>query len=470
MIGIDHAGHTFHANHTEIERKIKETNAILKDVIKKFDEDTVLLLYGDHGMTSDGNHGGDSEEEVRTVFFAYSKGGFPLLSDQKAMSVFEEFKAFDDMTLQDVAPTAADILGLPTPFSSLGILNPILHTGSIMEMPARMYENLAQIERFVHEYCSTEAGISWCEPQLEDIQIHMAGFEKRSVETLAGSTEDIVRLTLEMRSFAKEKYQVFREIWMQYDTFIILCAISLAFWLTVHFLLYGVLASNPKSDFSPPTPFFIAVLYGIYNLGVERMYFSKLCILVVLVICFFSIDISLTVAVRHMRLEQNIFGLLTVLVFAVMLFSEALRTEGDSVTDSLVLFVLALTYFAKRKKSEEVLLEEQSTEDEEPILSKSKLQPIKFLKSALPYAVIVLSVKMAYFFDKGTSLNFRPHPTLQDARDFIQGNRTLGYGLSILGFAGLECIEVWVARKWQFNRTLGFCLSQVLTVALIISN
>jgi GPI ethanolamine phosphate transferase 3 subunit O len=33
LIGIDHAGHTFHANHTEIERKIKETNDVLKGVI-----------------------------------------------------------------------------------------------------------------------------------------------------------------------------------------------------------------------------------------------------------------------------------------------------------------------------------------------------------------------------------------------------------------------------------------------------
>ena len=58
LLGIDHAGHTFHANHTEIERKVIETEEILSDVISAMDNDTILLLYGDHGMTNDGNHGG----------------------------------------------------------------------------------------------------------------------------------------------------------------------------------------------------------------------------------------------------------------------------------------------------------------------------------------------------------------------------------------------------------------------------
>jgi NADP-dependent 3-hydroxy acid dehydrogenase YdfG len=30
----------------------------VEDVIEAMDDDTVLLLYGDHGMTEDGNHGG----------------------------------------------------------------------------------------------------------------------------------------------------------------------------------------------------------------------------------------------------------------------------------------------------------------------------------------------------------------------------------------------------------------------------
>ena len=35
------------------------------------DDDTTLVIFGDHGMTEDGSHGGSSEEEMRTVLFAY---------------------------------------------------------------------------------------------------------------------------------------------------------------------------------------------------------------------------------------------------------------------------------------------------------------------------------------------------------------------------------------------------------------
>lgn len=85
LLGIDHAGHTFDVKHPELQRKISETNEIIKDFVKAIDDDTILLLYGDHGMTPDGNHGGDSQNEVRTVMFAYYKKGFPMLKRSKTI-------------------------------------------------------------------------------------------------------------------------------------------------------------------------------------------------------------------------------------------------------------------------------------------------------------------------------------------------------------------------------------------------
>ena len=79
FLGIDHAGHTFNANHSEIERKVIETEKYIEDVIKHMDNDTILLIYGDHGMTNDGNHGGATFNEMRTVLFGYTKTGFPMM-------------------------------------------------------------------------------------------------------------------------------------------------------------------------------------------------------------------------------------------------------------------------------------------------------------------------------------------------------------------------------------------------------
>ena len=42
------------------------------------DNDTVMIVFGDHGMTDSGGHGGETSGELRTIMFAYSKGGLPI--------------------------------------------------------------------------------------------------------------------------------------------------------------------------------------------------------------------------------------------------------------------------------------------------------------------------------------------------------------------------------------------------------
>ena len=92
IIGVDHAGHYYlNAGHSEIERKLVDEEKILKSIIDKLDRDTVMLVFGDHGMTDQGGHGGESEEELRTIFFAYSKGGLPMKrKSEKVRAIFDE--------------------------------------------------------------------------------------------------------------------------------------------------------------------------------------------------------------------------------------------------------------------------------------------------------------------------------------------------------------------------------------------
>lgn len=51
---------------------------IIYEVITRMDDKTTLIVFGDHGMTDDGNHGGGSENEMRSVIFAYQKTPFPM--------------------------------------------------------------------------------------------------------------------------------------------------------------------------------------------------------------------------------------------------------------------------------------------------------------------------------------------------------------------------------------------------------
>jgi GPI ethanolamine phosphate transferase 3 subunit O len=122
VIGVDHAGHTYSASHSEIERKLNDTESLIRDIIDKMDNDTVLLVFGDHGMTDDGNHGGASLNELRSVLFSYTKHGFPVM---KHSYKFDEI----DLSVKqiDIASIVCHILGVPLPFQNLGIIHPYFY-------------------------------------------------------------------------------------------------------------------------------------------------------------------------------------------------------------------------------------------------------------------------------------------------------------------------------------------------------
>lgn len=157
-LGLDHAGHRFGPEHYEMTRKLKETQSLLERVVGRLDDDTLLVVMGDHGMTDRGDHGGDSREEIEAGLWIYSKGkelthsswfdessprnnlvkesvGAGELGDQlevvwKEKGVVENQRSVAQV---DLVPTLSLLLGLPIPFGSLGLVIPDLfyHSTSI---------------------------------------------------------------------------------------------------------------------------------------------------------------------------------------------------------------------------------------------------------------------------------------------------------------------------------------------------
>lgn len=74
FLGVDHCGHKYGPTHREMARKLTEMNQVIEEIVDKMDNETVLIVIGDHGMTLSGDHGGDSNDEVEALFFMYSKG------------------------------------------------------------------------------------------------------------------------------------------------------------------------------------------------------------------------------------------------------------------------------------------------------------------------------------------------------------------------------------------------------------
>ena len=90
-------------------------------MIEKMDDNTTLVMFGDHGMRYTGSHGGGSEVEKRTAFFAYQKTPF----GQAYRENKHHFQQIDGGLKQsDLAPIAAYLTNTPIPFSNLGIVHP----------------------------------------------------------------------------------------------------------------------------------------------------------------------------------------------------------------------------------------------------------------------------------------------------------------------------------------------------------
>ncbi|GMG39174.1 unnamed protein product [Ambrosiozyma monospora] len=64
FLGVDHCGHRFGPEHFAMKDKLSQMNDVIERVIEELDDDTLLVLYGDHGMDPLGNHGGETQDEI----------------------------------------------------------------------------------------------------------------------------------------------------------------------------------------------------------------------------------------------------------------------------------------------------------------------------------------------------------------------------------------------------------------------
>lgn len=173
FLGVDHVGHTYGPNNEHMDAKLNQMDDALQTILSKIDKATdkcqVVFVFGDHGMTEDGNHGGGTEEETNAGLFAHFSPGCGDLGPSLDISGIEigsySQEAFKSVNQIDLVPTISLLLGLPIPFANLGGvvpgLLPPLHYHSeetVVEAPyvaTALALNAAQVWHYLHTYSST---------------------------------------------------------------------------------------------------------------------------------------------------------------------------------------------------------------------------------------------------------------------------------------------------------------------------
>ncbi|OHW93578.1 GPI ethanolamine phosphate transferase [Colletotrichum incanum] len=148
LLGVDHAGHRYGPDHAAMREKLQQMDSFIRDLVTQIDDDTLLVVMGDHGMDAKGDHGGESDDEVEAALWMYSKRPFfgrtkPEFKEPPMMAKIRPVSQID------LVPTLALLLGLPIPYNNLG--------GPIEEAFAgkkgKAWDNLATVSRM------TAAGI-----------------------------------------------------------------------------------------------------------------------------------------------------------------------------------------------------------------------------------------------------------------------------------------------------------------------
>ncbi|KAI1905176.1 hypothetical protein AGOR_G00013440 [Albula goreensis] len=152
FLGVDHCGHRFGPDHPAMADKLSQMDGVIRSVIGRLENDTLLVVMGDHGMTDTGDHGGESLKETDAALFLYSPAEiFPPPGAEVEPEVVPQ---------TDLVPTLALLLGIPIPYSSIGqVLLPLFprdtQTAGALDYLTQaeaLWINSKQVNRFLETY------------------------------------------------------------------------------------------------------------------------------------------------------------------------------------------------------------------------------------------------------------------------------------------------------------------------------
>lgn len=221
FLGVDHVGHTKGPDDPVMTSKLQQMNDVLTRTVDLIDDDTLLVVFGDHGMDSTGNHGGESDDEVEAALWMYSKK--PFFGRSKTDYIVPPATAKERFLPQiDLVPTLALLLGLPVPFNNLG--SPIEE--AFLGSNGDQWENMAHVNRLtaaqVRRFHSAYDQVSTPDSSAASITDRLWDSASRNwiiqmEQTSKAPTEQWRSRAAEYSSYETQTLSMFKALWAQFD-------------------------------------------------------------------------------------------------------------------------------------------------------------------------------------------------------------------------------------------------------------
>ncbi|KAL1970306.1 hypothetical protein VTN77DRAFT_5466 [Rasamsonia byssochlamydoides] len=241
-LGVDHAGHRYGPDHAAMAAKLKQMDQVIRDLIARVDDKTLLVVVGDHGMDSKGDHGGESDDEVEAALWMYSKKGIFGRTNPDFTTPPKNAKERPIPQI-DIVPTLSLLLGMPIPFNNLG--SPIEE--AFVGRSGSDFKNLAtvnrltsaQIKRYQHHYAiargidesQTSGPLSlWLQAENEWNKLTESGHS---------SSDKLRSVYNAYREYQRDTLAVCRSLWARFDIPSMIQGIAILFGGIVMLILYA---------------------------------------------------------------------------------------------------------------------------------------------------------------------------------------------------------------------------------------
>nr|CAD7264403.1 unnamed protein product [Timema shepardi] len=211
FLGVDHCGHRYGPYHHEMSRKLKEMNSVISDVLEAIENNTMLFVIGDHGMTNTGDHGGSSEAEVTAAMFVHSPSSLINLQSMEGPKTIRQV---------DLVPSLATLLGVPIPFSNLGgVVLDVLPSSQDSLRDAQValqatWNNIEQMSLYIRQYSTNTKQFS--REKLDVLARAYESLKKKMFDlNREEDVKDVMREASEYLGLVREMCE---EVWIQFDS------------------------------------------------------------------------------------------------------------------------------------------------------------------------------------------------------------------------------------------------------------
>lgn len=251
-LGVDHAGHRYGPDHPAMTAKLNQMDDVFRRMIEELDNDTLLVVMGDHGMDAKGDHGGESDDEIQAALWMYSKKG--LFGRSNPAHVTPPANAKIRPVAQiDLVPTLSLLLGMPIPFNNLG--KPIEE--AFVGAKGTGFENLAivnrlaaaQIHRYQHEYAKARGLDEGT--RATSLALWATANDAWSSLGAKANNKQLKEVYEAFAAYQRDTLRICRDLWARFDVPRMLSGVTILASSLVLLALYARVLHGDRSEVTP---------------------------------------------------------------------------------------------------------------------------------------------------------------------------------------------------------------------------